>query len=195
MPLHLFLFVVVWFLIKKQKIKSSKSQNTPQTLPLSLYLSNQFFFPFSFRPAMLIMRRQPYFPLRGPPILLLPSLFFFFQPNHDRPPAQPSLAKTTSSRPTSLLPSLTHRHPGPTCQSFPLPPTDNMANRTATHPQPPPLFPSLHRALHQYVGAHSPHRPSSTATAAPPAPPSHNGHWPPSSSPRPHRAPHIPSRP
>jgi hypothetical protein len=170
MPLHLFLFVVVWFLIQKQKIKSSKSQNTPQTLPLSLYLSNQFFFPFSFRPAMLIMP-PALFPPPWPTYPSPPVSFLFFQPDHDRLPAQPSLAKTTSSQPTSLLPSLTHRHPGPTCQSFPLPPTDNMANRTATHPQPPPLFPppSTELSINTSVRTHP--------TAPPlPQPPPHQLH-------------------
>jgi hypothetical protein len=157
---------------KDQKFKVSKHPSNPPSFSLSLkpvFLSFFLSACNANHAASLISPSVAHLSFSS-------RLFSFFQPDHDRLPAQPSLAKTTSSRPTSLLPSLTHRHPGPTCQSFPLPPTDNMANRTATHPQPPPLFPSLHRALHQYVGAHSPHRPSSTATAAPPAPPSHNGH-------------------
>jgi hypothetical protein len=152
---------------KDQKFKVSKHPSNPPSFSLSLkpvFLSFFLSACNANHAASLISPSVAHLSFSS-------RLFSFFQPDHDRLPAQPSLAKTTSSRPTSLLPSLTHRHPGPTCQSFPLPPTDNMANRTATHPQPPPLFPppSTELSINTSVRTHP--------TAPPlPQPPPHQLH-------------------
>jgi hypothetical protein len=122
MPLHLVLFVV-----KKQKIKSSKTSSN--LLFLFLFQPNtSLLSPFLFFLSSPLATRRP-IPLfrpresRSPPSLFSSLLFFSFPPAHLSRSAQP--AGSYSPVPFCQLscPSLSpgRRQAGPACQAHPLP--------------------------------------------------------------------------